>query len=123
MFKTIYKNRIKTIKDDYSNLNTNVISKKAIVYEYILLIEDVLKDILSITKSDKIEPNMKYIEIDKKSKYIETISSKILIIQSGIQEDFKKLDNEKSILVESCVEEYSTMSREEVLIEIDRIFK
>ena len=122
MIKSIYIERLKTLKKDYSKLNKIVINKKKIVDEYIILINEVLKDIEDITKNKKIEPNIKYIEIDKKSKYIETISSKISSIQSTIEENFNKLDREKSILVESCIEEYSDKPREEVLIEIDRIF-
>src|SRR5688572_9487778 len=120
--KSIYKERIKSLKNDYNKLNTSVLNKKKVIDEYINLIEDILKEIESITKNKKIEPNMKYIEIDKKSKYIETISSKISNIQLDIQEDFKILDKERNILVESCIEEHKYKSREDVLVEIDRIF-
>lgn len=122
MIKNIYKQRIKTLNNDYNKLKSNVLSEKKIVDEYLELIADVLQDIDSITESNKIEPNMKYIEIDKKSKYIETISLKITDIQKSIQIEFDKLNKEKKILIESCVEEHKNLQREDVLIEIDRIF-
>jgi len=123
MIKSIYKKRIETLRNDYSKLEKEVLSKKEIVDEYLLLKDEVVKEMESISKNDNIEPNVKYIEINKKIKYIETIMSKISLIQEEIQTDLKSLNSEKDIIIESCVEEYSDISREEVLMEIDYLFK
>ena len=123
MIKSIYKKRIETLRNDYSKLEKEVFSKKEIVDEYLLLKDEVVKEMESISKNDNIEPNVKYIEINKKIKYIETIMSKISLIQEEIQTDLKSLNSEKDIIIESCVEEHSDIAREEVLMEIDYLFK
>jgi hypothetical protein len=123
MIKSIYKKRIETLKKEYLKLEKSVESKKQVVDEYLVLKDEVLEEIESITKNDNIEPNLKYIEIDKKIKYIETIMSKISDIQLSIKKDLDKLNKERDIIIESCVEEHSNVSREEVLIEIDSLFK
>ena len=69
MIKTIYKTRISTLRREYSKLANILESKKKIIDEYLDVKEDVLKEIESISKNDNIEPNLKYIEIDKKIKY------------------------------------------------------
>ena len=123
MIKSIYKTRIETLKREYKKLEKSIDSKKQVVDEYLLIKDDVLNEIESITKNDNIEPNVKYIEIDKKVKYIETIMSKIGEIQSDIKLDIDKLNKERDIIIESCVEEYSNIPREQVLMEIDYLFK
>lgn len=123
MIKSIYKKRIETLRQEYLKLEKVVLSKKEVVEEYLLLKDDVVKEMETISKNDNIEPNLKYIEINKKIKYIETIMNKISIIQEEIQTDLKSLNTEKDIIIESCVEEYSDIPREEVLMQIDYLFK
>jgi hypothetical protein len=123
MIKSIYKKRIETLRNDYAKLEKSVLSKKDVVDEYLLLKDDVVKEMETISKSENIEPNLKYIEINKKIKYIETIMSKISTIQEEIQYDLKALNSERDIIIESCVEEHSDIVREKVLMEIEYLFK
>ena len=123
MIKTIYKKRIETLKNEYSKLEKSILSKKQVIDEYLIIKDDVLKDLESISENEDIEPNLKYIEINKKVKYIETIMSKISTIQEEAQTDLEKLSSEKDIIIESCIEEHSNIAREQVLVEIANLFK
>ena len=123
MIKTIYRNRIETLKKDYNKLYKSVEHKQSIIKEYLLLNDEVLKKIETITENTNIEPNLKYIEIDKEMKYIETILLKISDIQTEIANDYGKLNKEKGIIINSCLEEYDDITREKVLMEIDELFK
>jgi len=123
MIKSIYKNRIESLRKDYRKLENEVLSKKQIVDEYLILKDEVVKEMESISKNDNIEPNLKYIEINKKVKHIETIMMKISTIQDEVQNSLKVLESEKDIIIESCIEEHSDIAREEILMEIDYLFK
>jgi hypothetical protein len=123
MIKTIYKKRIISLKKEYSKLEESAIKKRAVVEEYLSIKDDILLEIENITKNGNIEPNVKYIEIDKKIKYVETVMSKISEIQIIIKNEINKLDKERDIIISSCIEEYSDIDREKVLIEFDKLFK
>lgn len=123
MIKPIYLKRIEQLKKEYSKIKTDIDNKQQIINECLDLKDILLKEIETITKNDKIEPNIKYIEIDSKLRNIESIVSKINSIYGSIQEKCKKVDKERNIIIDLCIEENPTISNDIITSKINNLLK
>lgn len=123
MIKSIYRNRIKTLVDDYDKFHRFSLKNYDKVMEFSTIMDDLKKDIENITKDEDIEPNKKYILINEKLEYIEKVISNMSDLEVETLKKKQKLDKDKKILIEAFLEDHKNLTEKDILNEISKYLK
>lgn len=123
MLKKIYIDRIKTLVTDYDKFHNFSLKNYEKIVEFSSILEEIKNDIKNITEDDDTEPNKKYILINEKLEYIEKVSNNMVKIQKSVIDKKNKLDKEKSILIETCLDDHKNLTEKDVLKIFSKISK
>lgn len=122
MLKGLYIQRIKTLKNDIKNCENFIFSKKSEINEYTKLLDELLKEIKNISDNEKVEPNIKYIQINEKTLLLQKISSKIENLYNEINKNILNINKNKNIFIENCLNDHKNIKKEILLEEIQKKF-
>lgn len=120
--KPLYKKNLETLARDYDkNVKAVITESKSLISEYSKKIEDIQDSIKDITDDEDLEPNKKYIEIEKQLVLLEDNSLKINKIYKIMKEKLDKFTSDKNIFVENCLQEHDNISEEDLQSAIKKI--
>ena len=116
--KSLYINRITTLKVEMSNIEEYVSSRNNVINQYLALIEELLLELKTISNNENIEPHIKYIQLNEKTVEIEKITVKIDELYKDINKKIVYISKEKDILLQNCIEDHTNLSEDDIILEI-----
>lgn len=120
MLKSIYNNRINTLVREYEKFHQLSEKKHDKVLGFSSILDELKKDIENISYDDDIEPNKKYILISEKLEYIEKVVTNMSKLKNDVLKVKNKLDKEKTLLIEQCLEDHKNLTESDILNEFSK---
>ncbi len=115
--KSLYLNRINTLKSDLVKADDYISKRNTIINEYVSLMKELLLELKTISNNENIEPNIKYIQLNEKTSEIEKIYSKMEELYNDINKKATSINKERDILLQNCIEDHSNLSEKQIIDE------
>ena len=121
MLKKLYIDRIYTLKKEIKDAEVFYTKRASIIEDYLLIINNLKDSMTIITNNEKIEPNIKYIQLNEKASEIEKVFTKIGELTNENINKVANINKSKSILIQNCMEDHTNMTEKEILLEINTL--
>ena len=121
MLKKLYIDRIYTLKKEIKDAEVFYTKRASIIEDYLLIINNLKDSMTIITNNEKIEPNIKYIQLNEKASEIEKVFTKIGELTNENINKVANINKSKSILIQNCMEDHTNMTENEILLEINTL--
>ncbi|MFM2392787.1 MAG: hypothetical protein RLZZ546_769 [Bacteroidota bacterium] len=119
--KSLYLNRITTLKTELKNTESYVSKRHTIINEYVDIIQEVLSELKTISNDENIEPHIKYIQLNEKTTDIEKITAKIEELYNDINKKVVHVNKEKALLIQNCIEDHPNLSEDAIVTELNKL--
>lgn len=119
--KPLYLNRIITLKTDIKNTESYISKRQVVINDYVGVIEEVLQELKTISNDEKIEPHIKYIQLNEKTTDIEKITAKIEELHNDISKKVVIINKSKELLIQNCIEDHPNLSEDVIVTEISKL--
>lgn len=122
VLKSIYVNRIKILKTEINKTEIYLSKNKTELENYTNIVLSKLQDMDNISNDNKIDSNIKYIQLTELTNEVEKLVLKIESIKNDILEKVDYIINQKNIIINNCIEDNPNISEEIVKESIDKYF-
>ncbi len=119
--KSLYLNRIVTLKTELKNTNSYITNREKLINEYISIIEETLHELKTIGNDEKIEPHIKYIQLNEKTTDIEKITANIEELYNDINKKLVIINKQKALLIQYCIEDHPNLSEDLIVAELNQL--